>query len=65
VKVAAGAGAVTPAAGDVTHPMGPHAELMRYDRERWSHHGHDPAKAAAGAGSAGYRAPADPAPAAR
>jgi hypothetical protein len=58
-------GAVRPAAGNVTHPIGPRAELMRYYTERWSHHGHDPAMAAVGAGTARYCALADPAPAAR
>jgi hypothetical protein len=65
VTPAAGTGVVTPAAGHVTHPTGPHAELNRYSTKRWSRHGHEPATAAAGAGTASYRAPADPAPAAR
>ncbi|WBO62482.1 LLM class flavin-dependent oxidoreductase [Streptomyces camelliae] len=43
---------------NVTHPIEPYAELIRYYRERWEHHGHDPADIAVGAGSAGlYVAP--------
>lgn len=38
---------------NVTHPMEPYAELIRYYRERWVHYGHDPAKIAVGAGTAG------------
>ncbi|MFB6808160.1 LLM class flavin-dependent oxidoreductase [Streptomyces sp. NPDC056387] len=41
---------------NVTHPIGPYAELVRYYRERWEHHGHDPAHAVVGAGTAGYHA---------
>ncbi|MFI6006727.1 LLM class flavin-dependent oxidoreductase [Streptomyces sp. NPDC051366] len=41
---------------NVTHPIGPYAELIRYYRERWEHHGHDPARAVVGAGTAGYHA---------
>jgi alkanesulfonate monooxygenase SsuD/methylene tetrahydromethanopterin reductase-like flavin-dependent oxidoreductase (luciferase family) len=41
---------------NVTNPIGPYAELVRYYRERWSHYGHDPAQAAVGAGTAGYYA---------
>jgi alkanesulfonate monooxygenase SsuD/methylene tetrahydromethanopterin reductase-like flavin-dependent oxidoreductase (luciferase family) len=41
---------------NVTNPIGPYAELVRYYRERWSHYGHDPALAAVGAGTAGYYA---------
>ncbi|MEU8844372.1 LLM class flavin-dependent oxidoreductase, partial [Streptomyces roseus] len=41
---------------NVTHPIGPYAELVRYYRERWEHHGHDPARAVVGAGTAGYHA---------
>ena len=43
---------------NVTNPIEPYAELIRYYRERWEHYGHDPARAAVGAGSAGlYAAP--------
>ncbi|WP_225095093.1 LLM class flavin-dependent oxidoreductase, partial [Streptomyces sp. CoH27] len=43
---------------NVTHPVEPYAELIRHYRERWEHHGHDPADIAVGAGSAGlYVAP--------
>ncbi|WP_020135281.1 LLM class flavin-dependent oxidoreductase [Streptomyces sp. 351MFTsu5.1] len=38
---------------NVTHPIEPYAELIRYYRERWEFHGHDPAGIAVGAGSAG------------
>ncbi len=38
---------------NVTNPIGPYAELIRYYRERWEYHGHDPARIAVGAGSAG------------
>jgi alkanesulfonate monooxygenase SsuD/methylene tetrahydromethanopterin reductase-like flavin-dependent oxidoreductase (luciferase family) len=41
---------------NVTNPIGPYAELVRYYRERWSHYGHDPAMVAVGAGTAGYYA---------
>ncbi len=41
---------------NVTNPIGPYAELIRYYRERWAHYGHDPALAAVGAGTAGYLA---------
>uniref|UniRef100_A0AAU2K278 LLM class flavin-dependent oxidoreductase n=1 Tax=Streptomyces sp. NBC_00049 TaxID=2903617 RepID=A0AAU2K278_9ACTN len=41
---------------NVTHPIGPYAELIRHYRERWEHHGHDPAHAVVGAGTAGYHA---------
>ncbi|MFI8450044.1 LLM class flavin-dependent oxidoreductase [Streptomyces erythrochromogenes] len=41
---------------NVTHPIGPYAELIRYYRERWEHYGHDPAHAVVGAGTAGYHA---------
>ncbi|MFF6779115.1 LLM class flavin-dependent oxidoreductase, partial [Streptomyces sp. NPDC012637] len=41
---------------NVTHPIEPYAELVRYYRERWEHHGHDPARAVVGAGTAGYYA---------
>jgi alkanesulfonate monooxygenase SsuD/methylene tetrahydromethanopterin reductase-like flavin-dependent oxidoreductase (luciferase family) len=39
---------------NVTNPIGPYAELVRYYRERWAHYGHDPALATVGAGTAGY-----------
>ncbi len=38
---------------NVTHPIEPYAELIRYYRERWAHHGHDPADISVGAGTAG------------
>jgi alkanesulfonate monooxygenase SsuD/methylene tetrahydromethanopterin reductase-like flavin-dependent oxidoreductase (luciferase family) len=41
---------------NVTNPIGPYAELVRYYRERWAHYGHDPAAIAVGAGTAGYYA---------
>ena len=41
---------------NVTNPIGPYAELIRYYRERWAHYGHDPASIAVGAGTAGYYA---------
>jgi alkanesulfonate monooxygenase SsuD/methylene tetrahydromethanopterin reductase-like flavin-dependent oxidoreductase (luciferase family) len=41
---------------NVTNPIEPYAELIRYYRSRWAHYGHDPAKALVGAGSAGYYA---------
>src|ERR1700722_14981371 len=39
---------------NVTNPIDPYAELIRYYRERWVHYGHDPAAIAVGAGTAGY-----------
>jgi alkanesulfonate monooxygenase SsuD/methylene tetrahydromethanopterin reductase-like flavin-dependent oxidoreductase (luciferase family) len=39
---------------NVTNPIEPYAELVRYYRERWLHYGHDPASIAVGAGTAGY-----------
>ena len=39
---------------NVTDPVEPYAELVRHYRERWQHHGHDPAAAVVGAGTAGY-----------
>jgi alkanesulfonate monooxygenase SsuD/methylene tetrahydromethanopterin reductase-like flavin-dependent oxidoreductase (luciferase family) len=39
---------------NVTNPIDPYAELIRYYRERWAHYGHDPAEAVVGAGTAGY-----------
>jgi alkanesulfonate monooxygenase SsuD/methylene tetrahydromethanopterin reductase-like flavin-dependent oxidoreductase (luciferase family) len=41
---------------NVTNPVEPYAELVRYYRERWAHYGHDPAAAYLGAGTAGYYA---------
>ncbi len=41
---------------NVTHPVEPYAELIRYYRERWEHYGHDPARIAVGAGTAGLLA---------
>ncbi|MGW6911471.1 LLM class flavin-dependent oxidoreductase [Streptomyces sp. NPDC054940] len=38
---------------NVTNPIEPYAELIRYYRERWAHYGHDPAAIAVGAGTAG------------
>ncbi|GII23208.1 LLM class flavin-dependent oxidoreductase [Planosporangium mesophilum] len=39
---------------NVTNPIEPYAELIRYYRERWAAYGHDPALATVGAGTAGY-----------
>ncbi|WNI20758.1 LLM class flavin-dependent oxidoreductase [Streptomyces sp. ITFR-16] len=39
---------------NVTNPIEPYAELIRYYRQRWEHYGHDPALATVGAGSAGF-----------
>ena len=39
---------------NVTNPIEPYAELVRYYRERWAHHGRNPEDALVGAGSAGY-----------
>jgi len=44
---------------NVTNPIEPYAELIRYYRERWAFYGHDPAAATVGAGSAGYYARRD------
>ena len=41
---------------NVTNPIDPYAELIRYYRERWVHYGHDPSAIAVGAGTAGYYA---------
>ncbi|MFJ1578775.1 LLM class flavin-dependent oxidoreductase [Streptomyces sp. NPDC088182] len=41
---------------NVTNPIEPYAELIRYYRERWEHYGHDPADLAVGAGTAGFYA---------
>src|SRR5690606_24280292 len=38
---------------NVAQPIEPYAELIDYYRERWAYHGHDPADALVGAGSAG------------
>jgi alkanesulfonate monooxygenase SsuD/methylene tetrahydromethanopterin reductase-like flavin-dependent oxidoreductase (luciferase family) len=39
---------------NVTNPIEPYAELIRYYREQWVANGHDPADALVGAGSAGF-----------
>jgi alkanesulfonate monooxygenase SsuD/methylene tetrahydromethanopterin reductase-like flavin-dependent oxidoreductase (luciferase family) len=39
---------------NVTNPIEPYAELIRYYRQRWAHYGHDPADALVGAGTAGF-----------
>jgi alkanesulfonate monooxygenase SsuD/methylene tetrahydromethanopterin reductase-like flavin-dependent oxidoreductase (luciferase family) len=39
---------------NVTNPVEPYADLVRYYRERWEHYGHDPAGILVGAGSAGF-----------
>jgi alkanesulfonate monooxygenase SsuD/methylene tetrahydromethanopterin reductase-like flavin-dependent oxidoreductase (luciferase family) len=41
---------------NVTNPIEPYAELIRYYRERWAAYGNDPALATVGAGTAGYYA---------
>jgi alkanesulfonate monooxygenase SsuD/methylene tetrahydromethanopterin reductase-like flavin-dependent oxidoreductase (luciferase family) len=41
---------------NVTNPIEPYAELVRYYRDRWAHYGHEPAAAIVGAGTAGYYA---------
>jgi len=41
---------------NVTNPIEPYAELVRYYRERWEHYGHHPSDAIVGAGTAGYYA---------
>ncbi len=41
---------------NVTNPVQPYAELVRYYRERWAHYGHDPGGLVVGAGTAGYYA---------
>ncbi len=38
---------------NVSNPIEPYAELIRHYRERWAFHGHDPARALVGAGTAG------------
>ncbi|MCH8898532.1 MAG: LLM class flavin-dependent oxidoreductase, partial [Chloroflexi bacterium] len=39
---------------NVTNSIEPYAELVRHYRECWASHGHDPADALVGAGTAGY-----------
>ncbi|HEY3610695.1 MAG TPA: LLM class flavin-dependent oxidoreductase [Pseudonocardiaceae bacterium] len=39
---------------NVTNAIEPYAELIDHYRERWEFHGHDPADAIVGAGTAGY-----------
>jgi alkanesulfonate monooxygenase SsuD/methylene tetrahydromethanopterin reductase-like flavin-dependent oxidoreductase (luciferase family) len=39
---------------NVTYPVEPYAELVAHYRERWAAHGHDPAQALVGAGTAGF-----------
>jgi alkanesulfonate monooxygenase SsuD/methylene tetrahydromethanopterin reductase-like flavin-dependent oxidoreductase (luciferase family) len=39
---------------NVTNPIEPYAELVRYYRDRWAHYGNDPALATVGAGTAGF-----------
>ena len=39
---------------NVTHPIEPYAELVRYYRERWAFYGHRPEDALVGAGTAGF-----------
>lgn len=39
---------------NVTNPIEPYAELIDHYRRRWEFHGHDPADARVGAGTAGY-----------
>ena len=41
---------------NVTNPIEPYAELVRYYRQQWEHYGHDPARAVVGAGTAGFYA---------
>ncbi|MGX4654731.1 LLM class flavin-dependent oxidoreductase [Micromonospora sp. SCSIO 07396] len=41
---------------NVVNPIEPYAELVWYYRQRWVHHGHDPADALVGAGTAGFYA---------
>ena len=41
---------------NVTNPIEPYAELVRYYRQRWAEYGHDPTLAVVGAGTAGYYA---------
>jgi alkanesulfonate monooxygenase SsuD/methylene tetrahydromethanopterin reductase-like flavin-dependent oxidoreductase (luciferase family) len=44
---------------NVTNPIEPYSELIRYYRERWVHYGHDPSAIVVGAGTAGYYAERD------
>ena len=39
---------------NVTNPVEPYAELIRYYRERWEHYGRDPKDVVVGAGTAGH-----------
>lgn len=39
---------------NVTNPIEPYAELVRYYRDRFAHYGHNPADALVGAGTAGF-----------
>ncbi|OZC52066.1 LLM class flavin-dependent oxidoreductase [Rhodococcus sp. RS1C4] len=39
---------------NVSHPVQPYAELIRYYRERWEHYGRAPQDALVGAGTAGF-----------
>ncbi|WP_051342689.1 LLM class flavin-dependent oxidoreductase [Pseudonocardia spinosispora] len=39
---------------NVTNSIEPYAELVDHYRERWAHHGYDPADALVGAGTAGF-----------
>jgi alkanesulfonate monooxygenase SsuD/methylene tetrahydromethanopterin reductase-like flavin-dependent oxidoreductase (luciferase family) len=39
---------------NVTNPIEPYAELIAHYRERWAAHGHDPADALVGAGTAAF-----------
>ena len=41
---------------NVTNPIEPYAELIRYYRERWEFYGRDPREVVVGAGTAGYYA---------
>ena len=41
---------------NVSNPIEPYARLVRRYRRSWAEHGHDPAAAVVGAGSAGYHA---------
>jgi alkanesulfonate monooxygenase SsuD/methylene tetrahydromethanopterin reductase-like flavin-dependent oxidoreductase (luciferase family) len=40
---------------NVTHPIEPYAELVRYYRQRWECYGHRPEDALVGAGTAGFQ----------
>ncbi|MEN8651439.1 LLM class flavin-dependent oxidoreductase [Streptomyces sp. 21So2-11] len=41
---------------NVTNPIEPYAELIRYYRQQWAHYGHPPDQAVVAAGTAGYYA---------